>query len=202
MKRSVFDHQFQQQSIESKIVVSLERISEAFRVLLWKESKEHALSPIQVQILIFCNFHSEQLRKISSLASEFNLTKATVSDSVKALEQKGFIRKQQEPEDTRSYTIHLTKEGAELAKKISMFADHLYQPLSTLSDIQKQTLLSSLLEMIYKLQQAGIISINRMCFSCRYYQKKSDKHYCNLMNTPLKNTELRIDCPEHEMIGN
>lgn len=51
--KSDFDLNQQIQSTESKIVASLERIAQAFRVLLWQESKEFALSPIQVQLLIF-----------------------------------------------------------------------------------------------------------------------------------------------------
>ena len=52
MKYSSFNLNEQNQKIESRIVVALERISEAFRVLLWNESKENSLSPIQIQILI------------------------------------------------------------------------------------------------------------------------------------------------------
>ena len=40
MKKSAFDLEHQNLSIESKIVASLERVSQAFRVLLWNESKE------------------------------------------------------------------------------------------------------------------------------------------------------------------
>jgi hypothetical protein len=40
MKKSAFDLEHQKSSIESKIVASLERVSQAFRVLLWNESKE------------------------------------------------------------------------------------------------------------------------------------------------------------------
>jgi hypothetical protein len=58
MKYSSFNLNEQNQKIESRIVVALERISEAFRVLLWNESKENSLSPIQIQILIFIYFHS------------------------------------------------------------------------------------------------------------------------------------------------
>ena len=64
MSRSVFDVNGQLQSIERKIVVALERISEAFRVLLWEEAKEHSLSPIQVQLLIFCAYHAAEKRKV------------------------------------------------------------------------------------------------------------------------------------------
>jgi predicted transcriptional regulator len=36
----------------------------------------------------FLMFHSEEKRKVSYLAEEFNMTKATISDSIKVLEQK------------------------------------------------------------------------------------------------------------------
>jgi hypothetical protein len=72
--KSPFDLNQQNKKVESKIVVALERISEAFRVLLWNESKENALSPIQIQILIFLLFHSDEMCKVSYLAQEFNMT--------------------------------------------------------------------------------------------------------------------------------
>lgn len=201
MSRSVFDVNGQLQSIERKIVVALERISEAFRVLLWEEAKEHSLSPIQVQLLIFCAYHAAEKRKVGFLANEFNLTKATVSDAVKTLEQKGYIQKETEAADNRSYSIHLTKSGLTLAKNIAAFANPVYESVNNLTENQQQVLLSSLLEMIQKLQSAGVISINRMCLSCRYYEKKPAGHYCHFLKTVLKDTELRIDCKEHEMIN-
>src|SRR5688572_14883967 len=91
MSKSDFDLISQNRSTESKIVASLERIAQAFRVLLWQESKEYALTPIQIQILIFLRFHSEEKCKVSYLAGEFNLSKPTISDTVKTLEQKQLI---------------------------------------------------------------------------------------------------------------
>lgn len=108
---SSFNPERQENKIESKIVVALERISEAFRVLLWNESKSNALSPIQIQILIFLLFHSEAQCKVSYLAEEFNMTKATISDSVKVLLLKKLIKKTGDELDTRSYTISLTAGG-------------------------------------------------------------------------------------------
>mgnify|MGYP006294391957 CR=1 FL=1 len=73
MKYSSFNLDEQNQKIESRIVVALERISEAFRVLLWNESKENSLSPIQIQILIFIQFHAQEKCKVGYLADEFNI---------------------------------------------------------------------------------------------------------------------------------
>lgn len=197
--RSVFDTNRQNKKIESKIVAALERVSEAFRVLLWNEGKEHALSPIQIQLLIFLLFHPDEQCKVSYLALEFNMTKATISDSVKTLMQKGLAQKIIDPTDTRSYFIGLTDSGREVAQKSASFAGTIEKPLVALSDAQKEVILSGLLKLIVELNKAGVITIQRMCFSCMHYQHTRGKHYCNLLKSPLTPSELRIDCPEHDL---
>ena len=64
MSNSDFNLDYQNKNIESKIVAALERLSQAFRVLLWQESKEFSLSPIQVQVLIFLLHHSDEKKKV------------------------------------------------------------------------------------------------------------------------------------------
>ena len=199
MKKSAFDLAHQNSSIESKIVASLERISQAFRVLLWNQSKEFSLSPIQVQVLIFLLHHSDQKRKVSYLADEFNMTKATISDTIKTLEQKQLIKKEYEQHDTRSYIIHLTKKGKDTAYQTSLFAKQIQVPIDKLQSTDKENLLLSLLDIIHQLNKSGIITIQRMCFTCHFYksQKNGQEHFCRLLNTKLADTELRIDCAEH-----
>lgn len=200
MKKSAFDLENQNSSIEGKIVASLERVSQAFRVLLWNESKEFALSPIQIQLLIFLLHHSDQKRKVSYLADEFNMTKATISDTIKTLEQKLLIKKEYEQHDTRSYIIHLTKKGKDTAEQTSLFAKQIQVPIDKLHSTDKENLLLSLLDIIHHLNKSGIITIQRMCFTCHYYKenKNGQKHFCGLLNSKLADTELRIDCKEHK----
>ena len=199
MIKSPFDIDFQNKSIESKIVASLERISQAFRVLLWQESMEYSLSPIQVQVLVFLLHHSEEKRKVSYLADEFNMTKATISDSIKSLAQKHLIKKDYEPNDTRSFIIHLTNKGKDIANKASLFTQQLQAPIEQLHNDDKENLLFSLIAIIHHLNKAGTITIQRMCFTCSYFQTSDNgrKYFCNLLNQQLQTTELRVDCPEH-----
>jgi len=198
MKKSAFDLEHQNSNIESKIIASLERVSQAFRVLLWNESKEHSLSPIQVQVLIFLLYHSDQKRKVSYLADEFNMTKATISDTVKTLEQKLFIRKEYEQHDTRSYIIHLTEKGKEIAEQTSLFAKEIQIPIDKLHSTEKENLLLNLLDIIKHLNKSGVITIQRMCFTCHFYKTNKNGHFCNLLNSSIADNELRIDCPEHK----
>jgi DNA-binding MarR family transcriptional regulator len=201
MKKSPFDVTHQNSNIESKIIASLERVSQAFRVLLWNESKEFSLSPIQVQVLIFLLHHSDEKRKVSYLAGEFNMTKATISDTIKTLQQKELIRKEYELPDTRSYIIHLTKKGKTLAEKTSLFTTQVQVPIDKLPVADKENLLLSLLNIIHHLNKSGVITMQRMCFTCRFYQSRKNKqaHFCSLLNQPLSHYELRIDCAEHQL---
>ena len=199
MNYSSFNLNEQNQKIESRIVVALERISEAFRVLLWNESKENSLSPIQIQILIFIYFHSLEKCKVGYLADEFNMTKATISDSVKILLSKELVTKETDPIDTRSFSLSLTYEGKKIAKKASLFASSIEQPIEKLTQEQKTIMLNGLLKLIYDLNQSGIITIQRMCFTCSNYKLDQGVHYCKLLKSKLAENELRIDCPEHEL---
>lgn len=201
MDKSDFDLDHQNRSTESKIVASLERIAQAFRVLLWQESKEFSLSPIQVQVLIFLLHHSEEKRKVSYLADEFNMTKATISDTIKTLEQKNLISKDYEQHDMRSYIINLTNKGKDIAGKTSFFTKEIRTAIDELHQDDKENLLLSLLNIIRHLNKSEVITIQRMCMSCLYYQSSDNgqKHFCKLLNQDLHIADLRIDCPEHEL---
>lgn len=200
--RSAFDLNRQNGHVESKIVVALERISEAFRVLLLSESKENSLGPVQIQLLIFLLYHSAEKCKVSYLAREFNMTKPTISDSIRLLLEKKLIEKSEDSTDTRSYNIRLTEKGKQTAEKSAHFAGAIEKPLNTLSHEQKDVMLSGLLKLIFELNKAGIITVQRMCFTCANYRITDKGHYCNLLQLKLTPDELRVDCPEHEPVMN
>lgn len=198
--KTVFSRARQVADVDSKIIVALERIAESFRVLLWNEAKEYGLSPIQVQLMIFLQTHPGHQCKVSYLAREFNMTKATISDAIKVLEQKKLLKRETETADTRSYIFHLTAEGKKITQKISMFANPMHQPLQEFTTEEKENFLSGLLHLIYNLHQEKIIAVQRMCFTCRHYAagKRKGEHYCKLLQMTLRNGDLRVDCPEHE----
>lgn len=204
MAKSPFDLKYQNESIDSRIVAAMERISQAYRVLLWNEGKEFSLSPIQIQILIFLMFHSEEKRKVSYLANEFNMTKPTISDSIKVLEQKKFIEKRYEAHDARSYFIHLTTKGLEVAKRTAFFTNQIQEPITRLHAEDKENLLISLMSIIQHLNKSGVITIQRMCKTCAHFSPGKDKapNFCKLLNQNLFEADLRIDCSEHVLETN
>ena len=108
---SIFNPEEQENNLSGKIVAGLERISQAFKVLLWNKAKQLGLSPIQIQILIFIAYHKNEYCNVSFLAQEFNVTKPTISDAVRALNKKNLIVKDHSSADNRSYSIFLSEQG-------------------------------------------------------------------------------------------
>ena len=198
MKKSIFNLDLQNTDLSSKIVAGLERSSEAFRVLLWEHAKVVGLSPIQIQILLFISFHSETLCNVSHLAHEFNLTKATISEAIKVLHKKKLIEKNPSPVDKRAYSISLTGEGQKVVKETEHFANPIRVATEQLSLEQQQELFKGLSKLIFGLNRAGILTVQRTCYSCRFYEKGKENHFCRLMEKPLLDVDIRLDCAEYE----
>ncbi len=195
---SPFDRRHQALDLPSKLVVALERIAEAFRVALWNQAKQHGLSPLQVQILTFLHFHPPAHRKVSFIAREFHMTKATVSIAISTLVEKGLLRKKTSPDDARAFELHLTPSGTTLADEISGFSEPVREVMGGLASQEQELFLLLLLRTIEGLQRKGLVHPQRMCFNCRHFQRNGEEHYCQLLEKPLPLADLRVDCPEFE----
>ena len=198
MKKSIFNIDFQNSDTPSKIVAGLERLSTAFRVLLWEHAKVIGLSPIQIQILIFVAYHDESVCNVSHLAQEFNVTKPTISDAVKVLDKKGLIAKITSPLDKRAYSIALSKEGNAIVKKTHHFAQPIHALTSQIDQAEQEQFFKTLSKIIYGLNQKGVLTVQRTCYNCRFFEKKGKQNYCGLMKKELLNKDIRLDCGEFE----
>ncbi len=198
MKDSTFNPEQQQKDISSKIVAGLERVSEVFKILLWEKAKLVGLSPIQIQILIFVAFHKDNLCNVSHLAKEFNVTKPTISDAIRVLDKKGMIEKDFSSSDNRSYSIRISELGNDIIAQTYNFSTPLKKQVDNLSQPELESLFGTLSQLIFKLHQSGILSVQRTCYSCKFYQKNQESDYCNLLQQELLQQDIRLDCPEYE----
>jgi len=198
MEPSLFDPREQQVNMDARIVYALERVSEAFRVLLWRETRSSGLSPIQAQLLIFLLYHSDDKNRVSYLAHEFNMTKATISEVVKTLVTKKLAVKQSDPKDSRSSMIRLTPKGEEIARRAALFAAQLRGPLTGMSEEQKENFFTSVMDFLHGLQKSGVLGMQRMCHSCNHFERRdSSDHFCRVYQVDMPGRNLRIDCSDH-----
>lgn len=199
--QSPFNPEQQAGDLPAKIVAGLERISEAFKVLLWDKAKELGLSPIQIRLLIFIAYHPSQSCTISQLALEFNLTKPTISDAVRVLAEKGLIGKIPSATDSRSYSIGLSDAGQQMVSETRSFPDPISALVAGFPQKQQAAFFEMLSKLIYSLNRQGVLSVQRTCFACRFYQKKPMGNYCGLLEKTLFPADIRIDCPEFSSQG-
>lgn len=196
---SVFNLKFQNTSLDNKIVAGLERLSQVFRVLLWEKAKLHGLSPIQIQLLIFIQHHSSDKSTISYLAQEFNVTKPTISDAIKVLEQKKMIKKLTDEMDTRSYSIQLTAAGKNIVSDTEHFVNPITEIITEIKQPEKLVLWENITKLITQLHQSGAITVQRTCHYCKHFSSKNKAPYCKLLEQKLLPQDIRIDCAEFEV---
>lgn len=197
MSETIFNPEEQELDLSKKVTVGLERISAAFKALLWDKAKLFELSPIQIQLLIFVAYHQKEYCTVSYLAKEFNVTKATLSDAIKSLDSKKLIKKEHLAEDSRSYYIQLTAKGRKIVRETESFSEPISQQIGSANLKELEVLYKHISQLVYQLNQKGILSVQRVCFTCEYYSQSKGKSYCNMLKQPLKTSEIRLDCPEY-----
>ncbi len=192
----------QYNDIDIRIASSLEKLTQVQKVLLWDVAKKENLSPIQIQFMIFLNKHSDELRKVSVLAEEFDLTKATVSDAISNLVDKDLLEKIRIKEDKRVFILDLTADGKRLVKKIENWQDILVTHISEISHSDKEKVNLFLTELIRLLFDTGVICIARMCLTCENIQKGSSSkpNKCVLTGRLFTDSEIDLNCDQYKSI--
>jgi DNA-binding MarR family transcriptional regulator len=189
------------QDLDRKLAAALERVGQAVRVQLWDQAKAHRLTPTQLQVLLRLLYAPDQRRRVGILAAELDLTQPTISDAVAVLHRKGLIEREQFGPNPRSTVLSLSARGVELAQTLETWDVRMRNVVAALPDIQKEEALRLLLDMIAGLQREGVITVARMCVTCRFFRKDAHapgQHHCALLDLPLAPSDLRVDCPEHE----
>lgn len=180
--------------INRKILQGLERITEIFRIVAWKESGTYNINPTQLGLLLLIERQSSiTIRELQRITS---LDKTTLSKSIKSLEIKKLVKKHVNSTDRRNKPIILTPAGkklfTKLQERINIFENFLR------SYNNQEVIYKFILEFIKFALDSQIIQEQRMCFLCRFFKKEEEKFYCNFLNSPLAIQNLQIDCKDFQ----
>lgn len=198
MTSFIYNPNSQNSKTAFKIVFALDKISEYFKNSLREKGKKYKLSPIQIQILIFIENHSNKYQTVNYISDEFNVSKATISDSIKTLEKRGLVKKVKSTKDSRSSLIKLDTKGEKIVDILSEFPQSLTDLVENIKSNNQELLWQELYNILNSLQSAGEINIQRMCNTCVHFSSKNHQSYCNLLNKVLESSDLRLDCNEHK----
>ncbi|HUC60670.1 MAG TPA: MarR family transcriptional regulator [Alphaproteobacteria bacterium] len=97
-------------SVASEIAETLDRLGRAAHALQFVQG----LNPAQWEALRFLGRANRYSRSPSSLAEYLGTTKGTTSQTLRALESKGYVTRCRDCNDRRGISLELTTEGREL----------------------------------------------------------------------------------------
>lgn len=181
---------------DRKLLDSLERLGEAFNSLKGKIAREHGLSSLQVRVLLYLMDRSDEGHNNSSLGRSFGLTRATMGETVRSLCEKELVERAPSRKDRRSYELELTRRGISLSEQLAGYSRIFKRPLSQLEKKEKESLIRSIHLLLHGMIQEGIVSVQRMCYTCRFYRQENGKGHCDLLDLSME--EPRMDCKVHE----
>lgn len=186
--------------IEERLLFGLEQVVQAVGFLLERRSRDSAISPLQLRILLTL-LKTGAKHTVGGTAEELSVTPATVSDAVASLVKKGLLAKKRGTEDGRVAHLALSARGKRLAVSQTV-PDELIDLIRTLSKGEQESLLLVLIKLIRGFQERGMIPIARMCTNCRFfspnaYPNSKKPHHCGFVEAPFGDRELRIECPDY-----
>lgn len=187
--------------LAARIATGLHKIGLAMKQQAWQQANEEGLSATQGQILAALATHGALTG--SELSQRLGVTLPTISDSVRVLVEKKLLAKSPDPRHPRASLLTLTKKGVELGARARSWPEFMVAAVADLSTEEQRAFYSGVLKMIRALQEQGLIPVNGMCVTCTHFRPNVrpglSPHHCALVDAPLANDQVRLDCPEHEL---
>jgi DNA-binding MarR family transcriptional regulator len=175
------------------IALPVERLSRLMRAA----EHDEGLNPAQWEALRYLARANRFSNSPGALTRYLGATKGTISQTVIALERKGFIVKTAREGEKRSVELRLTAKGEEVLGKDPWAK--LAAAAQELGGKTKRRLAKGLRELLDgELKRGAHLSFG-LCATCRYFREKGsgDGHHCMLLEAPLSKDDARRICVEH-----
>jgi DNA-binding MarR family transcriptional regulator len=188
--------------LDARLAAAAERLGHATRLLLRAAAARNALSIIQAQLLMrLASDVSGVDSSVTRLAQWFDVRQPTISDAIAALERKSLVTRRRRGRRR----LELTSTGQTVARDLAVWDAPLRPVLASQPAVEKGVALEVMLQAIAGLHAAGVVTVAHSCTTCRFFRPRSGAepdaaHHCALLDVPLRPTDLRLDCPEHQPV--
>mgnify|MGYP002083888529 CR=1 FL=1 len=187
--------------LSSRIATGLHKIGLAMKQQAWQQANEEGLSATQGQILAALTTHGAHTG--SELSQRLGVTLPTISDSVRVLVEKKLVTKSPDPRHPRASLLTPTRRGTQLGDRARSWPEFMVASVTDLTVAEQRAFFSGVVKMIRSLQDQGLIPVSGMCVTCVHFRPNvrpgAAPHHCALVDAPLANDQLRLDCPDHEL---
>jgi DNA-binding MarR family transcriptional regulator len=181
-----------------QIAALMERIGR----LLHADAHAAGLLPVQWEALRYLDRANRFSRTPAALTAYLGLTKGTVSQTLRVLEQKGLVHKGADPGDRRRKRLSLSAD----ARRVLM-----NDPLAVtaaaarpLSARQQESLADALQSVLRARLAARQRRPFGLCRDCRHFARRHANgapHYCLLLEEPLTEGESAAICHEQQPVA-
>lgn len=167
----------------------LERISSLRSSLLRRAASAEGLQFIHAEILEYLSRCNRYSNTATALKDYLGLTKGSLSQSLRLLEQKGLVAKMPCPDDKRSSRLSLTVDGEAILKRLGAH-------IPALEDGGNQHA-TALAELLKHLQREHGLKGFGLCKRCKYNETlKEGRFRCGLTGEALTVDDISKICRE------
>lgn len=190
--------------LDARIAAALAKLALAGRHALGRRAAARSLSAIQS--LVLDRLARLGPAQVGELAAQLSVTAPTISDSIAALERKGLAFRRAVAADARRVEVRLTPRGRRLASGQAEWPEVFQAAVAELRPGEKAVVLGLLLRVIARLVEDGVVRDARMCVTCEHFRpnehaRRAQPHHCALVDLPLSDEHLRVDCPDHVAVA-
>ncbi|WP_457668969.1 MarR family winged helix-turn-helix transcriptional regulator [Thiolapillus sp.] len=175
----------------------IERLGNLVRADVRARCHAQGVRPVQFEALNYlsqCNRYSDTPQAV---AEYLGLTKGTVSQTLKVLEEKSLLLKEQDSNDKRVVHLKPTARGLQLVGQVTP-SEYVASGIENLPVKQQQETVMVLQRLLRAIQKVNGLKTFAPCHTCRFNQRRENGHFCELTQEPLSEPDIRLLCREHQ----
>jgi DNA-binding MarR family transcriptional regulator len=191
--------------IVERLRTGLAQIALALRIDGNRGAGDLGLSALQLQLLAALARAEGGGARLSELAFACGVRRATASEAVGALVEKGLVSRRRSAVDARALELRLTPGGRRTSRAGTVRLGFLDRALARLAPGEQEALLRSLTALVAELAASGRLPVARTCPGCRYFRPnahpgRARPHHCAFADVAFADDALRLDCPDFEAL--
>ena len=155
--------------------------------------RSEGLNPAQSMALKYLARANRFSRQPSHVAEFMGSTRGTISQTLKALREKGLISELRSETDRRSLSYDLTSKGRSVLAQ-SKSLSSAFKGLSVQELVQLERSLQTALNT--SLRISGLKPFG-VCKSCKHFAPRADGGFCDLLRLPIEPSETEKICVEN-----
>lgn len=180
---------------------SLPQLLNALSRAMQNEQRQAALGagllPVQLAILGYLRDANRYSNMPQCLTEYLGLTKGTVSQSLKILEERGWVLRQADESDRRVVRLALSDTGRRV---LDSATDDAWQAaLRHLPSGDQESLRTLLTRLLASWQQERNGKTFGVCRTCRHFRPGETGHQCGLTGEALSEADSAQICREHSL---